>query len=42
MPHRPGTSASLLVFAAMEISQVLVPMIFTSVPGVTPLPTAPR
>ena len=42
MPQSPGTSASFLEFGAIAISQVLVPMIFTSVPGATPDPTAPR
>ena len=38
----PGTSASFSLFGAIAMSQVLVPMIFTSVPGATPEPTAPR
>jgi len=42
MPQSPGTSASFFVFGAIAMSQVLVPMIFTSVPGATPEPTAPR
>ena len=35
-------SASFSVFGQTAMSQVLVPMIFTSAPGATPEPTAPR
>ncbi len=41
MPHRPGMSASLWSIGATIMSQVLVPMILTSVPGLMPAPTAP-
>jgi len=42
MPHSPGTSASFSLFAFTVMSQVLVPMILTSVPGWMPAPMAPR
>ena len=43
MPHRPGMSANGWAGSIGQVvmSQVLVPMIFTSVPGLTPAPTAP-
>ena len=41
MPHRPGMSGSALSIGATIMSQVLVPMIFTRVPGLMPAPTAP-
>ncbi len=41
MPHRPGMSGSASASGATIMSQVLVPMIFTSVPGLMPAPTAP-
>ena len=42
MPHRPGMSGNAPSTGATIMSQVLVPMIFTSVPGLMPAPTAPR
>ncbi len=42
MPQIPGTSAIFSLSGAIAKSQVEVPMIFTSVPGVMPEPTAPR
>src|ERR1700722_11962946 len=42
MPHSPGISASFSDNGQTAISQVLVPMILTSVPGAMPAPTAPR
>src|ERR1035437_238720 len=42
MPHRPGMSASLSPSGTTIMSHVLVPMIFTSVPGAMPDPTPPR
>ena len=42
MPHSPGTSASFSLVAFTVMSQVLVPMILTSVPGWMPAPMAPR
>src|ERR1017187_5546565 len=41
MPHRPGISASGTSIGATIMSQVLVPMIFTKVPGLILAPTAP-
>ena len=41
MPHRPGMSGNRRSSGATIMSQVLVPMIFTSVPGLMPAPTAP-
>ncbi len=41
MPHSPGISASSWSAGATIMSHVLVPMIFTSVPGLMPAPTAP-
>ena len=41
MPQRPGMSGSWLSIGATIMSQVLVPMIFTSVPALMPAPTAP-
>ena len=41
IPHRPGMSASGWSMGATIMSQVLVPMIFTRVPGLIPAPTAP-
>ena len=41
MPHRPGMSGKRSSNGATIMSQVLVPMIFTSVPGRMPAPTAP-
>ena len=41
MPQMPGMSAMLSAAGAIAQSQVDVPMIFTSVPVVTPEPTAP-
>ena len=41
LPQTPGTSASFLLLAEIAMSHVLVPIIFTSVPGAMPEPTAP-
>ncbi len=42
MPQMPGTSGGAAVPGSTAQSQVDVPMILTSVPAVTPAPTAPR
>ena len=41
IPQMPGTSATFVLAEAIAQSQVDVPMIFTSVPVLTPAPTAP-